>query len=166
MDLVFLFPCAHSSYLDAAAGGSGGNSVCRVCIGGNLWLGLLMLPLCWGSLMCTLPDGASPVALPDSWACLELHYCLGSEVLGSPKATVKAVGPRQYLHFLHHQARGQTVVRSQVVTLASLCCCRSSERRELQPPGDSLAACDYLLAPVLPFLHSPLTTASRGACFP
>ena len=89
----------------------------------------------WGRLMCTLPDGASP-GQRDSWAHPELHYCLGSELLGTPKATVEAVGPRQYLHFPHYQVMAQSVVRSQLATLVSPCCCRSSERRELQPPRE------------------------------
>lgn len=59
----------------------------------------------WRSLMCTLPDGASP-GERDNWASPELHCCLGSELLGSPKATLEAVGCRQYLHFPHHQATG------------------------------------------------------------
>lgn len=116
--------------------------------------------LIWGRLICTLPDAASP---GDSWAHPELHYCLGSELLGSPKATVEAVGPRQCLGFPHHQDKAWRGARRQlwsvhVATEAVKGGSSSHPRSDLKLVT--------LLAPALPFLHSLLTTASPCACFP
>lgn len=103
MGLVFFFPCEHTSYpkqkvlMEVQSAG-----YINHCMHGAKPVVRTAHTFPWRKLKCHMV----PALGKHSYAHPELHYCLRSGLLGSPKAVVEATGPRQYLCFPHHQATG------------------------------------------------------------